>query len=327
MADCAHVLAMEDDQVCHFLWCSFNDANLFVKTDRWDKAGLIPSGTNLKSKENAIFLCKSCHCQYDNAYNPGIVFFPADLEFFIEWEKADQARRKEAAQNGAHVRRSPPTAAAYKARQVEQARVDPNSIGGLYRTAILDTFFASDLPKSLRREVIEYRSQLKQWHGEPMYTILRAFIILGTLQVKLLDPEIKRQLRELQDLYTSDDLKDDDDDSLLRSVNRLNRGTKRPHPGCEDGNNAGPRGSVHGNPDDGEWPGDPQTSPKDGQDCLGGSAKRLKRGCRSADETALACHDHLLLASHRTLARRWQLGPDMTAEDAIRICSHFMAPA
>ncbi|KAJ6184945.1 hypothetical protein N7519_006246 [Penicillium mononematosum] len=32
MADCAHVLAMEDDQ-----------------TDRWDKAGLIPPGTNLKN--------------------------------------------------------------------------------------------------------------------------------------------------------------------------------------------------------------------------------------------------------------------------------------
>lgn len=259
------------------------------------------------------------------------------MEFFIEWEKADQARRKEAAQNGAHVSRSPPTAAAYKAHQVGQARVDPNSIGGLYRTAVLDTFFASDLPKYLRRKVLEYRSRLKQWHGEPMYTIRRAFIILGTLQVKLLDPEIKRQLRELQDLYTSDDLEDDDDDSdedsLLRSINRLNRGTKRPHPGPEDGNNAGPRGSAHGNPDDdGECPGDQQTSPKDGQDCLGGSAKRLKRGCRSVDETALACRDlasrdHLLLAPHRTLARRWQLGPDMTTEDAIRIRSHFMAPA
>ncbi|KAJ5237924.1 hypothetical protein N7489_008015 [Penicillium chrysogenum] len=59
-----------------------------------------------------------------------------DPEFFIEWEKADQARRKEAAQNGAHIRRSPPTAAAYKAHQVEQARVDPNAIGGLYRTVI-----------------------------------------------------------------------------------------------------------------------------------------------------------------------------------------------
>lgn len=160
-----------------------------------------------------------------------------------------------------------------------------------------------------------------------MYTIRHAFIILGTLQVKLLDPEIKRQLRELQDLYTSDDLEDDNDGSLLRSVNGLNRGIKRPHLGPEDGNNAGPRGSVHGNPDDSVWPSDPQTSPKDGQDCLGGSAKRLKRGCRSVDETALACHDHLLLAPHRTLARRWKLGPDMTTEDAIRIRSHFMAPA
>ncbi|KAJ5576965.1 hypothetical protein N7535_003891 [Penicillium sp. DV-2018c] len=178
----------------------------------------------------------------------------------------------------------------------------------------------------MRREVLEYRSRLKEWHGEPMYTIRRAFIILGTLQVKLLDPE---------DLYSSDDLEDDDDDSdddsLLRCVHRLNRGTKRPHPGPVDGDNAGPRGSVHGNLDDGVCPGDPQTSPKDGQECLGGSAKRLKRGCRPVDETALACrdlasHDHLL-APHRTLARRWKLGPDMTTEDAIRIRPHFMAPA
>lgn len=211
-----------------------------------------------------------------------------------------------------------------------QARADPNSIGGLYRTAVLDTFFASGLPKSVRREVLEYRSWLKPWHWEPMYTIRRAFIILGTLQVKLLDPEIKRQLRELQDLYTSDDLEDDDegsdDDSLLRSVNRLNKGTKRLHPGPEDEDSDGPRGSVHGNLDDGECAGDPQTSPKDRQNCLGGSSKRVKRGCRSVDETALACRDQLL-APHRTLARRWQLGPDMTTEDAIRIRSHFMAPA
>ncbi|KAF3391368.1 hypothetical protein F1880_007671 [Penicillium rolfsii] len=316
MADCAHVFAKEDGQVCHF------------RTDRWDKAGLIPSGANLKSKENAILLCKSCHCQYDNAYHPGIVFFPSDLVFFIEWEKADQARRKEAAKNGIYERRNPPTAAAYKAHQVEKASIDPNSVGGLYRTAVLDTFFASDLPRSLRREVLEYRTRLKHWHGEPMYTVRRAFIILGTLQVKLLDPEIKRQLRELQDLYTSDDLPVDDDDSdddfLLRSVNRLNRGTKRPHSELEDENNAGPSGSVHAKPDDGQCPGDLETSRKDGRDCLGGSLQRLTRRCRSFDEKLASCD---LLLSHHKLAQRWQLGPNMTAEDAIRIRSNLMAPA
>ncbi|CEJ54899.1 hypothetical protein PMG11_01187 [Penicillium brasilianum] len=292
------------------------------QTDRWDKARLIPAGANFKSKENAIFLCKSCHCQFDNTYSPGIVFFPADLEFFIEQEKADQACRKEAARNGAYVRRSPPTGAAYKAHQVGQGRADPSSIGGLYRIAIMDTFHVSDLPKSVRRDVLECRSQLKPWHGEPIYTIRRAFIILGTLQVKLLDPEIKRQLRELQDLYTSDDLEDDDDDSLLRSVNRLDRGTKRPHPGPEDENNTG--GSIHGNlENDGVCPDDARTSPNDGSGCLGESDKRLKRGCRSVDETALTGRDHLLLAPHRTLARRWRLGPDLTTEDAIRIRSHI----
>ncbi|KAJ5933853.1 hypothetical protein N7454_006182 [Penicillium verhagenii] len=305
LADCAHVFAKEDGQ-----------------TDRWEEAALIPPGSNLKGKENAVFLCKSCHCQFDNTSNPGIVFFPADLTFFIEWEKSDQALRKEAAKNGAPVRRHPPTAADYKAYQVGQAEVDPTSIGGLYRTAIFEPFFASDLPTPVRRGVLEQRSQLKPWHGEPIFTIRRAFIILGTLQVKLLDPEVKRQLRELQDLYTSDEIEAGDnefgDDSLLRFINRLNRGSsKRPHPGPDTQPPENRGGSQH-----------PPMSPKAGNCCFGESpSKRIKHGCRSVDETAFACRHQLLLTPHRTLARRWQLGPNMTTEDAINLHSNYTAPA
>lgn len=75
------------------------------------------------------------------------------------------------------------------------------------------------------------RKVTPEWHGDLMYTIRRAFTVLGALQAKFLDPEIKRQLQELLDLYAMVDLSSDDDDSLLKSLNCLDRGLKRQYPG------------------------------------------------------------------------------------------------
>lgn len=214
---------------------------------------------------------------------------------------------------------------------MKQALVEPHSIGGLYRTVMLEPFLSRGLPKQVSGVIIEDRTKVREWHGEPMYTLRRAFQLLGNIQNRLLAPEIKKQLQELMELYTSDQIEDDDDDSdfdfEMSRANRFDRGTKRPYPGPDDTGNAGPPGDVRGNPDEDEGPGDSQLCPEGGQNDFGVSAKRVKRGCRSVDETALPEHYHLILTPHRTLSRRWQLGPLSTAEDAIRIRTQSMARA
>ncbi|KAJ5489004.1 hypothetical protein N7539_003894 [Penicillium diatomitis] len=279
-ADCAHVFAKDDDQV--YLWA---------------KIGLIPYGANLKANENAISLCRNCHYRFDHTSHPGLVFFPADLEFFIKFEKADQARRKEAAQTGVSTGRRTPSAAEYKNDQMEQGLVGPHSIGA--------------------------RTEVREWHGEPMYTLRRAFQLLGNIQNKVLTPQIKGQLQELMDLYTSDPIEDCDDpdfDFELKHSNRYDRGTKRPHPGPNDTENAESPVNACENLDEDNGPRDPQRGPE------GRPAKRLKRGCRSVDEAFSAEHRQMILTPHRTLSRRWQLGPLCTAEDAIRIHARLTAP-
>ncbi|EPS30959.1 hypothetical protein PDE_05913 [Penicillium oxalicum 114-2] len=312
-ADCAHVFAKEDSQ-----------ANL------WAKIGLIPHGASLKARENAIFLCKTCHYRFDHASHPGLVFFPADLEFFIEFEKADQSRRKEAAQTGAHIGRRSPSAAEYKIHQMEQGLVGPHSIGGLYRTVMLAPFHSRDLARQIGSSILETRTKVKEWHGEPMYTLRRAFQLLGNIQNRLLAPEIKKQLQELMELYTSDPIEDRDDDPEfefdLRHVNRYDRGTKRPHPGPDDTDNAEPPGDARGGLDKNKDSENPQPGREGGQDDFDRPSKRVKRGCRSVDEAILRERHRLILTPHRTLSRRWQLGPLGTAEDAIRIHTQLMAP-
>jgi hypothetical protein len=44
----------------------------------------------LTSPINAIPLCPLCRTQFDLANDPGFVFFPSDLEFFINFELADR---------------------------------------------------------------------------------------------------------------------------------------------------------------------------------------------------------------------------------------------
>ena len=38
-------------------------------------------------------LCPLCHENFDNADDPGFVFFPIDIPFFIKWEIRDKERR------------------------------------------------------------------------------------------------------------------------------------------------------------------------------------------------------------------------------------------
>lgn len=52
----------------------------------------------LASLANAIALCGTCHPQFDYALDPGFVFIPTDLDYFIDFELEDRQRRRAAAE-------------------------------------------------------------------------------------------------------------------------------------------------------------------------------------------------------------------------------------
>lgn len=39
---------------------------------------------NLRGPENGVALCPVCHANFDNAQDPGFVFFPVDIPFFYQ---------------------------------------------------------------------------------------------------------------------------------------------------------------------------------------------------------------------------------------------------
>lgn len=46
----------------------------------------------LGHESNAILLCPLCHVQFDRP-NPGLVIVPADLPWFVQWERRDRKHR------------------------------------------------------------------------------------------------------------------------------------------------------------------------------------------------------------------------------------------
>jgi hypothetical protein len=135
-------------------------------------------------------MCANCHGSFDDGFDPGLAFFPADLSYFIEYEKRDAEER-----NASERARQVPTAEEYRQYQVDQQKVPPSAKGGLYRKVYF----------SLKPNGDPNPNALKTWHGEPMYAIRRAIHVLGTVQSNMLPREIREQLVELQQLYFFND--------------------------------------------------------------------------------------------------------------------------
>ncbi|KAF3392074.1 hypothetical protein DPV78_010590 [Talaromyces pinophilus] len=96
----AHVVGKEDQQV-----------NL------WHDAGLLDF--QLNSAANDVFLCYNYHLQFDRAQDPGFVFIPTDLQYFIDFEVKDR-KRVSAAREGYSLPREVPANVMYKDHLVEQ---------------------------------------------------------------------------------------------------------------------------------------------------------------------------------------------------------------
>jgi hypothetical protein len=74
--------------------------------------------------------------------NLGFVFVPADLEYFIQCEKADQDRRLEISRHtGTIPVRVCPTAESYREHQINSGAVTSDACGGTYLRFTLRDYF------------------------------------------------------------------------------------------------------------------------------------------------------------------------------------------
>lgn len=152
---------------------------------------------DLASSENAIALCPTCRANFDLTSDPGFIFFPSDLHYFIQFEQRDYDKRVQAASRGIQEPRVCPSATAYLEHQKESLLIPDNAAGGLYQRVLLQDYYPL-LPK-------DALSQPKSWHGSPMAAIRRAIMASGTMRLDMFPQQAYLQIRELQQLYSRPD--------------------------------------------------------------------------------------------------------------------------
>lgn len=130
---------------------------------------------------------------FGNTDDPGYVFYPTDIDFFIDWEINDQLQRQTSPRP-----RKVPSAEAYKFHQARQGRVGPNDIGGLFQPVFLENYLVGG---KVHDEVLRDLTTPKTWHGDPILTFRKAFLVLGGLTAAALEPDVCAKLQRLRDLY------------------------------------------------------------------------------------------------------------------------------
>ncbi|KAK4994801.1 hypothetical protein LTR66_005242 [Elasticomyces elasticus] len=147
--------------------------------------------------DNGIPLCATCHDNFDDINSPGFIFFPSDLQFFIDFEEQDFQRRAREARMGRLVpARICPTAQAYNDHQIDMRVVTDNTCGGLYQRYMLHDYLSTILPRDPNTTLA-----LKSWHGAPMASLRRTFQIYGDPLSGAIPVDQRELLRKLQDLY------------------------------------------------------------------------------------------------------------------------------
>ncbi|PGG95230.1 hypothetical protein AJ79_10171 [Helicocarpus griseus UAMH5409] len=159
----------ESARICHIVAKEDSQARL------WDEFGLI--NFSLTSAGNAVPLCPTCHNQFDLVTNPGFLFIPTDLQYFIQFELKDRERRRTDREQRIMSKREVPTRDLYRVYQ--------------------HYFHRNRLPF----DVLPYFSQPKQWHGAPLATFRRAFPVLGGARLNALSRQTRLELQQLRDLY------------------------------------------------------------------------------------------------------------------------------
>ncbi|OJD17002.1 hypothetical protein AJ78_02891 [Emergomyces pasteurianus Ep9510] len=289
-----HIIAKEDPQVGNATsaTCYRNQANILLtrKAQLWNEFGLITF--SLTSAGNAVPLCPTCHNQFDLATDPGFFFMPTDLQYFIQFELKDRERRRANMEQGIISTREVPTRDLYRAHQVNQGIIPADSVGGLYLPIFLKHYFHRN---RLPFDVLPYFSRPRQWHGAPLATFRRAFLVLGSGRLNALSRQTRLELQQLRDLYF---LTEEEDSPSMAPATIP---TLRPQP--DDQEKKRPPGDD--TPDN---PGSKKSKPTARGDIT------QEKGDRSGEAgTKRQCPIAL-----RDSSLDWVLGPDISTEEAVR---------
>lgn len=239
------------------------------------------------------------------------MFFPTDLEYFINFERDDKENR-DSATDGKPTRTTPKVSD-YRLHQERTGAIPAGLQGGLYRRVFLGHYHPPTLDHSLYRP--------KTWHGEPMFAIRRAIALLGTAQIRLLPSDIQDQLRTLHQLYFIDDPQGYRDE-YLSTINSLHGPTED---NDKDRHNAR-RSDPHGGPNS------PSKRPgTDHQGNDGGNGPSPTKRQRGEFELTMrpGQFEEVLHQARDQYggANGWILGPDSTTEDAVRKLSSIFSHA
>lgn len=164
----------------------------------WFEAGLL--NFSLTSAANGIPLCPTCHAEFDRAHDPGFVFIPADLQYFIDFELKDSEKRKLAAREGNILIRQVPTSIMYRDHLLKQGIISDGATSGLYQPIFLKSYL---LGGRFPPEDFGF-TEPKHWHGAPLATLRRGILALGSARICWIDRRTVTQLEMLRNLYFGD---------------------------------------------------------------------------------------------------------------------------
>ena len=134
-----------------------------------------------------MMLCPNCHTFFDDMLNPGWIFVPSDLDYFIDYELENRKTRQNL-QN-----RAVPDCHEYLSHQIA-TRVQPsNATMPLYTKYKLGSEQWPTTPISGNRE----------WHGHPLAAIRMAWRVLGAVRNDAVPVEVRKKLSQLLELYRS----------------------------------------------------------------------------------------------------------------------------
>lgn len=190
----------------------------------WYNAQLI--NFNLTSVENGIALCPTCHVEFDQTADPGFVFIPVDLQYFIDVELDGRQEKKLALENGKDsIHRKVPTAQDYRVHQYNDGKVPADAKGGLYQPIFLKNYL---LGGRLPSQILDTLTTPKQWHGAPVATLRRGILVLGGARIQSLNAKTRSQLELLRDLYFLDDQEYSSAAHSRKTQSVAQQGQKRP---------------------------------------------------------------------------------------------------
>ncbi|EHY53569.1 hypothetical protein HRR83_003777 [Exophiala dermatitidis] len=134
---------------------------------------------HLGDEQNGLPLCPSCHREFDDLNNPGLLFIPTHLDYFINFELEDYRNRLDVTRRLSHIPpRVVPTPQMYADYLKGCEIIPPEAKGGSYWRYTLRDFFPLHADKSFIPGLGPFKEP-GLWCGAPMAALRRAFQVIG----------------------------------------------------------------------------------------------------------------------------------------------------